>query len=125
MSEGSFLILIRKNKNLKIGWNVELRFQITLHEKDRALLEQIKNYFGVGTVNKDIAQSVKYYVLSIKDISVIISHFDKYPLISQKQADFELFKQAFLIISKKEHLTEEGLRKIVALKASLNLVRSA
>ena len=120
-AEGSFLILIRKNKNLKIGWNVELRFQISLHEKDAVLLEQIKNYFGVGTVYKDVKQTVKFSVLSIKDISVIISHFDKYCLITQKRADYELFKQAFNIISNKEHLTQVGLLKIVALKASLNL----
>jgi hypothetical protein len=29
--------------------------------------------------------------------------------------------QAFNLIQNKEHLTEEGLRKIVAIKASLNL----
>lgn len=48
----------------------------------------------------------------------IINHFDKYPLISQKRADFELFKQVFLI--NKEHLTIEGLQKIVAIKYSIN-----
>ena len=121
-AEGCFLILIRKNNKLKIGWNVELRFQITLHEKDAVLLEQIKkNYFGVGTIYKEQGQVVKFSVLSIKDISVIISHFDKYYLITQKRADYELFKQAFNIISNKEHLTQVGLLKIVALKASLNL----
>lgn len=51
-AEGSFLIIIRKNKNFKIGWNVELRFQIHLHEKDTALLEQVQKYFGVGSVKK-------------------------------------------------------------------------
>jgi hypothetical protein len=70
---------------------------------------------------KDVGQAVKFCVLSIKDISVIISHFDKYPLQTQKRADYELFKQAFTIILNKEHLTMDGLLKIVALKASLNL----
>jgi hypothetical protein len=101
---------------------VELRFQISLHDKDTALLEQIKNFLGVGTIYKDVGrQAVKFVVLSIKDISVIIDHFDKYPLITQKRADYELFKQAFFIISNKEHVTMEGLLKIVALKSSLNL----
>jgi hypothetical protein len=37
-AEGCFLISIRKNNTLKIGWNVELKFQISLHRRDRPLL---------------------------------------------------------------------------------------
>jgi hypothetical protein len=54
-------------------------------------------------------------------LAKVLDHFDKYPLITQKRADYELFVQAFNLIQNKEHLTEEGLRKIVAIKASLNL----
>jgi hypothetical protein len=45
---------------------------------------------------------------------------DKYPIISQKFADYELFKEAYNLIKKKEHLTDDGLRKILAIKASIN-----
>jgi hypothetical protein len=45
---------------------------------------------------------------------------DKYPLITQKRADYELFKQAFELISRKEHLTTKGLEKLIAIKASIN-----
>lgn len=62
-----------------------------------------------------------YYVSSVKELNKIIHHFDKYPLATQKQADYELFKQALKIIESKEHLTQEGLRKILAIKASINL----
>jgi hypothetical protein len=50
---------------------------------------------------------------------VIISHFDRYPLISQKQADYELFK---IVLSYLQgfHLTREGLLKIISIKASMN-----
>jgi hypothetical protein len=41
-------------------------------------------------------------------------------LLTQKRADSELLKLAFELISNKEHLTEEGLRKIVAIKVSMN-----
>lgn len=53
--------------------------------------------------------------------TLTLHHFDKYQLITQKRADFELFKQAFYIIKDKEHLTWEGLTRIVAIKASINL----
>lgn len=41
-------------------------------------------------------------------------------MITEKHADFELFKKAFKLIEHKEHLTLEGLRKIFAIKASIN-----
>lgn len=61
-----------------------------------------------------------YVVSSSKDLKVIIDHFDKYPLITQKLADYQLFKQAFELISSKEHLSTQGLKKVVAIKASMN-----
>jgi hypothetical protein len=42
-------------------------------------------------------------------------------LITQKRADYELFKQAVRLMEQKEHLTEAGLAKIVGIKASMNL----
>lgn len=62
---------------------------------------------------------------SIEDLQVIISHFDKYPLVTAKLVDFILFKKAFDIILLKEHLSQEGLLKLVGIKASLNLGLSA
>ena len=43
-----------------------------------------RNYFGVGIIIKHGETTLQYLVRSIKDLDVIISHFDAYPLISQK-----------------------------------------
>jgi hypothetical protein len=51
---------------------------------------------------------------------VIIDHFDKYPLLTQKQIDFELFKRIFCLVRDKQHITLEGFKEIVAIKSSLN-----
>lgn len=71
-------------------------FSISLHSKDKTLLEKIKNFFGVGSIifneNKNVARLLVY---SIQDLEIIIQHFTKFILITQKRADFELFKQAF------------------------------
>lgn len=64
---------------------------------------------------------IEYRVSSVKDLQVIIEHFDNFPLITQKRADYLLFKQAFELVKGKEHLTPEGLQKIVNIKASINL----
>lgn len=121
-AEGSFGIKIRKNSKLLTGWEVKPVFAIRLHRKDIMLIQQLQSYFGVGSIfisNSD--ESATLSVRSTEDITkVIIPHFDSYPLLTQKQADFLLFKLAIELIKNKEHLTVEGLNKIVALKGSIN-----
>ncbi len=120
-AEGSFTLSIYRNNEIKIGWNVQLFFSITLHSKDLTILENIKSYFGVGCIDtKQGSHSVQFRVISVKDLKVVINHFDKFPLLTQKRADYELFKEAYYRMLNKEHLTMEGLRKIVAIKASMN-----
>lgn len=65
---------------------------------------------------------VYYSVVSIKDLLVIESHFQKYPLQTDKGADFLLFSKALNIhiLKKKGHLSEKGLQEIVAIKSSMN-----
>jgi hypothetical protein len=100
-------------------------FRIELHCKDALILKNIHSFFGVGNfrVQKNNGRNTIaiYCVESIKDlINVIIPHFDKYPLLTQKQADFELFKRIVLMMGNKEHLSMEGLKKIICIRASLN-----
>jgi len=109
---------------MKVGWTVQAIFQIELSQIDLDLLKSIKSFFGVGNILErkiNGQQSIKYRIQSVKDLKVILDHIDKYPLISQKRADYELFKQAVELMEQKEHLTSEGLAKIVALKASMNM----
>lgn len=112
-----------KNKNSKgkaLPLSVRLYFQIGLHRKDEAILELIRSELGVGKIYRSREDSSELQVSSFKDQSRLIDYFDKYPLVTQKLADYFLFKQAFELIKNKEHLTMEGLKKIVAIKASIN-----
>lgn len=95
-----------------------------LNLKDLSLLENIKNTLGVGNIS--ISGSAKREVVmfavdSIKDIHIIIEHFDKYPLVTHKLSDYLIFKECVEIIKLGEHLTTKGLLKILSLKSSLNL----
>ncbi len=121
-AEACFTLSIIKSKDRKVGWRVFHTFQICLHKKDVALLVQIKNYFlGVGSITKHRSDSISYRVSSVENLLVIFNHFDKYPLITNKWADYQLFKQALILIQNREHTTIEGLNKIVAIKAAMNL----
>ena len=83
------------------------------------MLKQIKDYFGSGCINKN-GSKVIFNVRSTKGLGRVIEHFYKYPLITQKAADFILFEKAYRLWLKKEHLVKEGLETIVAIKASMN-----
>ena len=117
------MVSVLKNLELKTGISVEAMFSICLHEKDIEILKLLQNYFeGVGTVNKAGKDLVHYRVTSLQYlIKIIIPHFDKYSLTTQKRADFELFKMVVEMMSRGEHLTNKGIQKIVAIKASMNL----
>lgn len=85
-------------------------------------MQKIHSYFKVGNIKNDTKNNaIVYYVNSFQDLTnVIIPHFEKYPLITKKYADFLLFKQVIDFINKGEHLTIEGLNKIISIKASMN-----
>jgi LAGLIDADG endonuclease len=86
-----------------------------------SLLKAIQNTLGMGKINKCGKKAVIYAVESIKEIPMILNHFDKDPLITHKLSDYFIFKQCFEIIKQGEHLTERGLLEIIRLKSNLNL----
>jgi len=119
--DGCFMVPIVRSKS-KLGWSVSVRFSFCLHEKDRPLLEAIQSYFkGAGNIYEGNNNLILYTVSSLDDIiNIIIPHFDKYPLLTQKGLDFANFKSIAELIQKKDHLSDEGFKKILSLKASLN-----
>ena len=117
-----------------------MKFQISLHVRDlpplhlsigQMLLLKVKLFFGnIGSVSE--SENMAFYsVSSVKDIvKTIIPHFLKYPplhlsigqmLLTQKGADFILFKQIVDLMENKAHLTIEGINKIINIKAAMNL----
>ena len=57
---------------------------------------------------------------ALEDLKVIINHFDKYLLLTNKQYDYLLVKQVINFMEPGRHLTIEGLNKIMSIKAVLN-----
>jgi hypothetical protein len=118
--EGCFSLSIFKEDRSLTGWQVKPIFSISLHNKDIKLLEAIQRTFQTGKIYKHGVNSMQYRVSSLKNLQIITDHFDYYPLITQKRADYLLFKQAIVIIKNKEHLSIEGILKLVGIKATLN-----
>lgn len=95
-----------------------------MHEKDRALIQSIQEFFGgIGYVTKPNKISmVEFRVSTLNQImAVIIPHFDRYPLITKKNSDYLLFKQIVLKLLNDKNINYNEIQEIVNIKASLNL----
>jgi len=53
-------------------------------------------------------------------ISVIVPHFDKYPLQTKKMGDYMLLKQALNRMQNNAHLNAQGIAEVVNIKAAIN-----
>ena len=98
--------------------------RITLHDRlthKRSSLSKVQDFFGVGYIAKHKLLSNQFRVSKLKDLEVLINHFNKLPLITQKCADYELWQKVYNLMLLKQHLTANGLRQIIAIKASMNL----
>jgi hypothetical protein len=122
-ADGCFHVSIRRDPKMKTGRGVSVILSIDLHAKDLPLLKSLQSFFGgVGyiLINKN-RQTAAFQVTKFQDIqNIIVPHFMKYPLLTQKRADFELFNQVVEIMKRKEHLNLEGINKIVSIRASMN-----
>jgi len=122
-AESTFVLKISKGSTSRSGWNVIPEFKIELHVRDVILLRKIHSFFGVGTVSERGTRNTAIYsVQSARTIAdVIIPHFDRYPLNTQKRADFLLFKRGVdLLLNGKARSSIEGIKNIVSIRASMN-----
>lgn len=122
--EGCFSVSFSKkiNKEKKIFWEIRPDYTIHLHKRDHTILEKLKSFFGVGNIRINrIDNSALYSVRSVSELSyVVIPHFDKYCLLTQKRADFLMFKWIVELMKEKKHLSSAGLQDIVNIRASMN-----
>ena len=101
-AESTFSVRIAKDLTRTLGLRILPVYSIELNIRDIEVLYKIKKYFNVGSVKirtRNGKSTGIYSVQSIKDLlDVIIPHFNKYPLITQKQADFILFSSIVHLI---------------------------
>ncbi len=108
---------------------MQLHFHLKMQERDRDLLEMVRNTIGCGAVyfqkekRANHCQCYRYTVSAKRDIlNTLIPFFKRYPLQSaSKRANFELFCEIAALVKEQKHLTKEGLEMIRALKQRMNV----
>ena len=121
--EGSFVISISKIKSSKFE-QVRLFFKVTQHMKNIQVLYALKSFFGVGIVkrqSKEPKEIWEFVVSRFEHLSTkIIPFFEKHKMHSSKKFDFLRFRKVALLMARKEHLTQEGIKKIQLIAKRMN-----
>lgn len=119
--EGSFNISFRKNREYNIRWQPVLSFNVS--QRERTMLDLIKQYFQCGIVKKRADGLHSYDVTNPTALwEKIIPFFDQHRFISEtKRHNYLLFKQAVELMYKREHLQSEGLQRLVAIREKINV----
>ena len=106
-----------------------LRFSIGQQARDEQLLRSFIDYLNCGKVQKKFNKKYnkeyfEFRVEKFADIDTkIIPFFVKYPIVGQKQLDFQDFCKVANLVKERAHLTLDGLNEIRRIKDSMNSKR--
>lgn len=121
--EGCFSVSIFKNRTSKLGFQVMPEFVVTQGAKSLHVLEEIKNFFGCGSIfinhryDNHREHIYRFCTRSLKDLQETIIPFFKTNLLkTAKENDFAIFCTVVEMMSKGQHLSIEGLEAIRQLK---------
>ncbi len=114
-------------KGYKTGIQVWHEFAITQGASSLKALEEIKKFFGVGNIylNKRYDNHrehlYRYVVRKREDLSkVIIPFFQSQEMHTRKKEHFEKFALTFKMVLNNDHLSKDGLIKIIKIAESMN-----
>jgi len=114
-ADASFQIKLLNRTNRT---EVRLNFQIDQKKFDTLIL--IKNFLG-GNIGYRKNQDTYYYSsTSFGSAKNVVDYFNSFHLLSSKYISYLKWRKAYIIIQNNDHLKNEGLKKIVKLKNTIN-----
>ena len=120
--EGCFCVSFQPSKRHRFGWEVRPSFSVSQNAERAELLYVIQRTWNCGYIRPDRSdKTLKFEVRTIGDlVSKVIPHFQTYPLISSKKADFGRFARICRSVGEDEHLERNGFETIVRLAMEMN-----
>ena len=125
--EGCFSISVVRNRTCRLGWQVQHEFSVTQAAPSRAALEDLKSYFGCGSIIENRRTDnhrmalLRYSVKRRSDLEkTIIPFFEHNPLRTAKASDFEEFRSVLRLMRDGRHLELDGLLAIARATERMN-----
>ena len=118
--EGSFMVVVRPRKDYKLRWKISLAFNVS--NRDKVILALFKRYLQCGTLRQRKDGVWYYEVNNLRAIREnVVPFFERYKFLSsRKKRDFRYFRKALELVDAKEHLTPEGIEKLMRLREKMN-----
>src|SRR6266516_4309824 len=115
--EGCFTVSISPRAKLLMGGEVRPSFSVSQNGDRAEVLHVIQAFFGCGSIRPDRSdKTLKWETSRLDDlVGRVVPHFERYPLLSGKRADFERFAAVCQLLVARDHLNREGLARVVAL----------
>lgn len=122
--EGSFYVGIVPSKETKSGWQVVWFFKVSQNPSGKVILDYLKKrlkcgYIKPNSLKDPTDKTLAFVVRDFSDLTQKVIPFLEGKLIIKKR-DFEKFKKILGLVEKGEHLTKDGLAKIIDLAYSMN-----
>jgi hypothetical protein len=120
--EGCFTVSISPRVKLRAGWEVRPSFSVSQNGDRAEVLYAIEAFFGCGCIRPDRSdQTLKWETRRLEDIlGRVVPHFERWPLMSGKQRDFERFASVSRLMADGAHRRRDGLIQIVELARGMN-----
>ena len=121
--EGCFCVSFAVRAKLRLGLEARPSFALSLNQRDGALLEDLKAFFGCGCIRESRGdRTLKYEARSTSELlEHVVPHFERYPLRGAKAFSFGGFARVCRMVEQGDHLTRRGLQQIVAIAYEMNL----
>ena len=119
--EGCFHVGISTNPQMKAGKQVLCEFVVTQHMRNIHILHALKKSMqNIGVIRKN-RTTYQFRVRKLSELyEVVLPFFEKHSLKTDKNIDFLGFRDVVHLLTRGDHLTEQGFEKIQSIRSRMN-----
>jgi cytochrome c/quinol oxidase subunit I/LAGLIDADG DNA endonuclease family protein len=118
-AEASFKVKCLETVKSSEVKRMEVRLNLQLDQKQRLLLDVIKDKFGGNIAYRDNEETYYYSSTSFGSAKKVIEYLDKYHMLSSKHINYLKWRKVYHLIQGKNHLTPEEQARILKIKSSM------
>ena len=124
--EGCFYVGVHPTNNVRLGLQVIPEFHVSQNGERLSVLKLFVETLDCGIIkrNAPVNSRDKTFVYVVKRhnelYEKVLPFFERFPLRSEKNQEFLKFAEVVRLMLYKEHLTSNGLKKILEIAFSMN-----